>query len=544
MRKLSLLLLMLMSIAITALAQSNDTLPSPDVFGDSYYIYQRSNRGSAVDPVTHKRYTPQDGTFEVSIYDGGFNVYIKNIVYGSEQEFGDYWVQGYNYGDGKITVPLGQVIRTNTGNGFYVKNNRRAVLAWGTVSYNALTNEVTFVRDGTVSEVTYSLDGKTILIEETGGPVAIDALEDVTYEATGLGIVWEEVDGEDTSEDNYEWAGYCEWGTEIDTSPYVINWQPEGELKTYNRTTDCIHFSSSRSAYSTFSSESLTGKCDIVFGKDGRTVYLKDPLQSMSYGTWVKGTLNQNGIITIDLPQYLFCDESNNLVSLVSGSCYVTQTTLDDGSTIDKLNTYTNWGYHFAYFKLIDNTVIQLETAANPDAPYPDNLYGRGLIAFDSQANQGAVEANIVYTLDGSNPDEPTQVTASPSFNGYTTLGIHAFFVEILEAEPSTIYYRYQFDGGEFTQWATYELPLSFTIDGRYSVEAYAQAPDKLPSSHVTYDFEVSKSTGISEVVAGKQAVDVRYYNMMGQEMPTANGMTIIVTTYSDGTTSTAKVIK
>ena len=42
-----------------------------------------------------------------------------------------------------------------------------------------------------------------------------------------------------------------------------------------------------------------------------------------------------------------------------------------------------------------------------------------------------------------------------------------------------------------------------------------------------------------NKVVAG-----VRYYNIMGQEMKEANGITIVVTTYTDGSHSAVKVIK
>ena len=50
--------------------------------------------------------------------------------------------------------------------------------------------------------------------------------------------------------------------------------------------------------------------------------------------------------------------------------------------------------------------------------------------------------------------------------------------------------------------------------------------------------------TGINEAAVDKQVAGVRYYNIAGQEMTEANGLTIVVTTYTDGTTSTAKVMK
>ena len=50
--------------------------------------------------------------------------------------------------------------------------------------------------------------------------------------------------------------------------------------------------------------------------------------------------------------------------------------------------------------------------------------------------------------------------------------------------------------------------------------------------------------TGIDELIDGKEVAGVRYFNMAGQEMQEANGICIAITTYTDGTTSTVKVIK
>ncbi len=50
--------------------------------------------------------------------------------------------------------------------------------------------------------------------------------------------------------------------------------------------------------------------------------------------------------------------------------------------------------------------------------------------------------------------------------------------------------------------------------------------------------------TGVDEFNSDKAVAGVRYFNMAGQEMQQASGMTIVVTTYTDGTTSAVKVIK
>ena len=57
--------------------------------------------------------------------------------------------------------------------------------------------------------------------------------------------------------------------------------------------------------------------------------------------------------------------------------------------------------------------------------------------------------------------------------------------------------------------------------------------------------FELNNTaTSVNELVNGKTVAGVRYFNMAGQEMQQANGLTIMVTTYTDGTTSAVKVIK
>ena len=134
--------------------------------------------------------------------------------------------------------------------------------------------------------------------------------------------------------------------------------------------------------------------------------------------------------------------------------------------------------------------------------------------------------------------------TAAPTFNGYTEDGIHAYYLQINQTEPSIINYRVKYPNGEWTEWAEYSSVLSFTGNGKYRVEAFAVAPGKNPSSEIAYEFVVSPLTGIEEMNADKQVAGVRYFNMAGQEMQQANGLTIVVTTYTDGTTDAVKVMR
>jgi hypothetical protein len=140
--------------------------------------------------------------------------------------------------------------------------------------------------------------------------------------------------------------------------------------------------------------------------------------------------------------------------------------------------------------------------------------------------------------------DNSNDRTASPTFNGYTIDGIHAYYVEVKETEPSTLYYRVKYPNGTWTEWTEYKEILSFTGNGKYRVEAYAVAPNKPQSEEIAYEFVVSPLTGIEEMTSDKQVAGVRYYNLSGQEMQQANGLTIVVTTFTDGSTSAVKVMK
>ncbi len=155
-------------------------------------------------------------------------------------------------------------------------------------------------------------------------------------------------------------------------------------------------------------------------------------------------------------------------------------------------------------------------------------------------------KATFTYEGGGDVPPvvDPTEKTGAPTFQGFTEDGIHGYFVEIIPTEESVIYYRIIYPDGTETEWTEYEEILSFEGDGKYRVEAYAVADGKLPSEEIAYEFVVAPITGIDEMMSGKEVAGVRYFNLAGQEMREANGLTIVVTTYTDGTISAVKVVK
>ena len=243
-------------------------------------------------------------------------------------------------------------------------------------------------------------------------------------------------------------------------------------------------------------------------------------------------------------------DGFDEAIEVVDGATVVATTTIAGGEselvfTLDEPYEYT--GGNLLIETLLTNTASFKTT--NFYGVNTDNISSLFQYVWSTwsgpSVNGNKFLPQATFTFEAGQTPQPTQKTGAPVFNGYTTDGIHAYFVEIKESEPSTIYYRVQFgQDGEFTEWAEYEDILSYTQDGWYRVEAYAVADGKLASDPIAYEFIVSPATGLSEMATSKTVASTRYYNMAGQEMQQASGVTIVVTTYTDGTTSAVKVIK
>ena len=145
-----------------------------------------------------------------------------------------------------------------------------------------------------------------------------------------------------------------------------------------------------------------------------------------------------------------------------------------------------------------------------------------------------------------------TVVVGAPVFNGYTIDGVTGYGVDITPTtEGSEIMYRvlvWDAVAEEWvlrTDWTLYgdtEGEIWFENNGeKVRIEAYAFIGESR-SQDVAYEFTVA--TALDELMSGKTVAGVRYFNMAGQEMQQAEGLTIVVTTYTDGTTNAVKVVK
>ena len=84
-------------------------------------------------------------------------------------------------------------------------------------------------------------------------------------------------------------------------------------------------------------------------------------------------------------------------------------------------------------------------------------------------------------------------------------------------------------------------------FDWRIGIKVYYEIPDgrgRNESDIVYLEVFPNPHSSAAEINAGKTVANVRYFNVAGQEMAQPQGVTIKVTTYTDGTTSTAKVVK
>ena len=114
--------------------------------------------------------------------------------------------------------------------------------------------------------------------------------------------------------------------------------------------------------------------------------------------------------------------------------------------------------------------------------------------------------------------------------------------------EDAILYYQILDEDGNILaaysgQTEDQSVTVTLNENGKYTAVAWVVLPNDESRRNVR-EFEIDDMTNVNELVNGKTVANVRYFNVAGQEMQEANGMTIVVTTYTDGTTSTVKVMK
>ena len=369
----------------------------------------------------------------------------------------------------------------------------------------------------------------------------------------------------------------------------VITEQPAGILKNYNREGCCVVNDYEAGFYVAYQE----GKVSIVFAEDGK-VYMKNPLMAMAYDTWVEGTLSEDGTtITIPMGQVLYHSPYYDADVILSwGSTSEASINWD---TYELEVNYTPDESVEAAIFTIDGDKIRLENSAGTAM---EDLTGEDLAEFaatgltaiwaDTRGWVQTIEWNTVLT---EIPAPKPAVPANPEViewrdlgneSGYNRLQFNIDPVDVdgnpLDIEQGSltysvftdedqiftfdaVHYYWDFDGEEVTEVPYGQYSYNFSPESiffyrtnaegydpfftwRIGMQVYYTADGVRNASDIVYLEVFDNPSSVNEVNTGKNVAGVRYYNMAGQEVAQPSGMTIQVTTYTDGTTSAVKVMK
>jgi hypothetical protein len=364
--------------------------------------------------------------------------------------------------------------------------------------------------------------------------------------------------------------------------------QPAGTLKNYTREGKSVVWDYDNGFYVAYQE----GKVSIVFAEDGKTVYMKDPLYAMAYGSWVEGTLSDDGTtITIPMGQVVYHSPYYDADVILSwGSTSEANINWD---TYELEVNYTPDETVEAAVFSIDGETIRLEGSQGAEVLTAEDLAefaatGLSAIWADNRAWVNTIEWGTVLTeLPAAQPAVP----ANPAIidwrdmgneNGYNRLEFKIDLVDVdgnpLDTEQGQLtysvftdndqiftfdsaHYNYDFGNQDVTEVPYDQYSYNFSptsiffyrtnaegyerfFNWRIGMQLYYTAGGVRNASDIVYLEVFPQPTSVDELNSDKAVAGVRYYNMAGQEVAQPQGMTIQVTTYSDGTTSTAKVMK
>lgn len=362
----------------------------------------------------------------------------------------------------------------------------------------------------------------------------------------------------------------------------IITEQPEGNVVAYTRSGEYLTVS----LYG-YDATQQTGQMKITYADDGKTVYLLDPLAyGEGTGVWVQGELSDDGTtIIVPLGQYVAYNEEYDYGLILAWG----ETTLIDlGDDFYWLMFEPEAGVESVTYAVDANngTITLVGSEGDASADYPNNLLAHGLAGIWSDDESIAtLEWGTTFTpLSDAVPAVPANPEALDFFDcgdesGYTRFDFNINLQDVdgneLHADKVT-YSIYTDQDKLFTfDVATYgaangfdedmtEIPYGYSgadfylrrvyfyrtnsgdnplLDWRIGIQVHYTVDGVRNSSDIVY-LEVFPQSGIESVQPGKTVVAERYYNVAGQQVANPTGLAIKVTTYSDGTTSTTKVVK
>ena len=362
----------------------------------------------------------------------------------------------------------------------------------------------------------------------------------------------------------------------------IITEQPEGTVVSYMRGGE--YMTVSLYGYET---DYQSGRVKVVYDPDGKTVYIKDILcYGEGTGVWVVGELSDDGLsISVPLGQYVAYNDTYDYgLILAWGSTYV----IDLGDDFYWIDFFADdYATEVVYaIDPVDGTITMQGSDGSVDNPYPYNCEATGLagvwsddtsvatiewgstwtrlgeavpavpanpevLSFFDCGNESGytrLDFNINLVDDEGNPLDPDYLTYSIFTDedqlftfDYDTYGLaNGFDTDMTEIPYAyggedfylrrVYFYRTNEGDNPFFTWRI-GMQLNYTVDGVTN------------KSEIVY-LEVYPHTAVNEVAEGKQVSSVRYYNAAGQQVTTPSGLTIQVTTYSDGTSTATKFFR
>ena len=378
--------------------------------------------------------------------------------------------------------------------------------------------------------------------------------------------------------DKLQHAGMMKAPSRVD----IITEQPEGTVVNYTRGGEYMTVS----LYG-YESGYQTGRVKMVYADDGQTVYIQDPLcYGEGVGAWVQGQLSDDGLtISVPLGQYVAYNEEYDYgLILAWGSTMV----IDLGDDFYWLDFYADETKTEVCYAVDpeNGTITMLDSEGSVDNPYPYDCEATGLAGvWSDDGTVATIEWGSTWTVMGetvpavpANP-EVTDFFDSGREDGFTRLdfNINLFDVEGNPLNSDYLTYSIYVDNDElFTfDYDTYganngfdtdmtEIPYGYSgydfylrrvyfyrtnqgenpfFTWRIGIQVHYTVEGVRNSSDIVY-LEVYEPSAVSEMAGGKEVSAVRYFNMAGQELSQPQGLTIQVTTFTDGTTMATKVIK